>query len=78
MRIRGHICTLCGNWRDARFYGNDTLTVFAAQRVVDRLLDEESARLADLDPEGFIGKTISLRAQTSYSQEHFDIILLQT
>lgn len=60
--------------RDARAYENDTLMVLAAQSVVDRLLDEESAHLADLQE--FIGKTISLRAEPSYSQEHFDIILL--
>jgi ribonuclease G len=60
--------------RDARAYENATLMVLAAQAVVDRLLDEESAHLADL--EEFIGKTISLRAEPSYSQEHFDIILL--
>ena len=42
--------------------------------VLDRLLDEESSNLADL--EEFIGKTISFRAEPSYSQEHFDIILL--
>jgi ribonuclease G len=60
--------------RDARAYENDTLMVLAAQSVVDRLLDEESANLADL--EEFIGKTISFRAEPNYSQEHFDIILL--
>ncbi|MDX1734565.1 MAG: ribonuclease G [Halioglobus sp.] len=60
--------------RDARAYENDNLMVLAAQPVVDRLLDEESANLADL--EEFIGKTISFRAEPSYSQEHFDIILL--
>ena len=60
--------------RDARAYENDTLMVLAAQSVVDRLLDEESANLADL--EEFIGKTISFRAEPAYSQEHFDIILL--
>jgi ribonuclease G len=60
--------------RDARAYENDTLMVLAAQPVVDRLLDEESSNLADL--EEFIGKTISFRAEPSYSQEHFDIILL--
>jgi ribonuclease G len=60
--------------RDARAYDNDKLMVLAAQAVVDRLLDEESAHLADL--EEFIGKMISLRAEPSYSQEHFDIILL--
>ena len=60
--------------RDARAYDNDTLMVLAAQGVIDRLLDEESANLADL--EEFIGKTISLRVEPGYNQEHFDIILL--
>ncbi|MEM9256001.1 MAG: ribonuclease G [Pseudomonadota bacterium] len=60
--------------RDARAYDNDTLMVLAAQGVVDRLLDEESAHLADL--EELVGKTISFRAEPAYSQEHFDIILL--
>jgi ribonuclease G len=60
--------------RDARAYENDTLMVLAAQSVVDRLLDEESAHLADL--EEFVGKRISLRAEPGYSQELFDILLL--
>ena len=60
--------------RDARAYENDTLMVLAAQAVVDRLLDEESANVADL--EEFIGKTISFRVEPTYSQEHFDIVLL--
>jgi len=62
--------------REARAYENDTLMVLAARRVVDRLLDKESEHLADL--EKFIGKTICMRAETSYSQEHFDIIPFQT
>jgi ribonuclease G len=60
--------------RRARTYEKDTLMVLATQAVVDRLLGEESAHLADL--EEFIGKTIKLRAEPSYSQEHFDILLL--
>jgi ribonuclease G len=60
--------------RDARAYENDTLMVLAAQPVVDRLLDEESANVANL--EEFIKKTISFRVEPSYSQEHFDIVLL--
>ena len=60
--------------RDARAYENDNLLVLAAQGVVDRLLDEESANVADL--EEFIGKTISFRVEPGYSQEHFDIVLL--
>jgi ribonuclease G len=60
--------------RDARAYDNANLMVLAAQSVVDLLLDEESASVADV--EGFIGKTLSLRVEPGYSQEHFDIILL--
>jgi ribonuclease G len=60
--------------RDARAYENDTLMVLASQPVIDRLLDEESAHLADLGE--FIGKAISLRAEPGYTQQQFDIILL--
>lgn len=60
--------------RDARVYDNDALMVLASESVVDRLLDEESANLADL--EDSVGKTISLRAEPGYSQDYFDIILL--
>jgi ribonuclease G len=60
--------------RDARAYENDSLMVLAGQAVVDRLLDEESANVADL--EEFTGKTISFRVESAYSQEHFDIVLL--
>ncbi|CAA0110385.1 Ribonuclease G [Halioglobus japonicus] len=60
--------------RDARAYENDRLMVLGSQAVVDRLLDEESAHLADLAE--FIGKSISLRAEPGYNQEQFDIILL--
>jgi ribonuclease G len=60
--------------RDARACENDTLMVLAAQDVVDRLLDEESANVADLAE--FIGKAISFRVEPTYVQEHFDIVLL--
>lgn len=60
--------------RDARAYDNETLMVLATQGVIDRLLDEESANVADL--EEFIGKTISLRVEPDNNPEHFDIVLL--
>ena len=60
--------------REARAYENDKLLVLASQSVVDRLLDEESASVADL--EEFIGKTIQFQVETVYSQEQFDVILL--
>ena len=60
--------------REARSYDNETLLVLGAQSVVDRLLDEESGNLADL--EEFIGKTIRLQVETLYSQEQYDVVLL--
>jgi ribonuclease G len=60
--------------RDARACDNDALMVLAAQPVVDLLLDEESANVADV--EEFTGKTISFRVEPGYPQEHFDIIPL--
>lgn len=60
--------------REARAYENDSLLVLASQSVVDRLLDEESSSVADL--EEFIGKTIRFQVEIMYSQEQFDVILL--
>jgi ribonuclease G len=60
--------------RDARAYETGGLMVIAAQSVVDRLLDEESANVGDL--ESFIGRSISFRAEPDYAREQFDIVLL--
>jgi ribonuclease G len=60
--------------REARAYENDKLLVLASQSVVDRLLDEESASVADL--EEFIGKSIQFQVEAIYHQEQFDVILL--
>lgn len=60
--------------RDAKAYENDMLMVLATQSVVDRLLDEESVTVANL--EEFIGKRISFRAEPCSNPEHFDIVLL--
>ncbi len=59
--------------RDAKAYENDTIIVLCAQEVADRLLDEESATVADL--EEFSGKTINFRVEPMYSREQFDIVL---
>jgi ribonuclease G len=48
--------------------------VLANQKVVDRLLDEESGNVAEL--EGFIGRTIRFQVETMYSQEQYDVVLL--
>ncbi|MCB1648877.1 MAG: ribonuclease G [Pseudomonadales bacterium] len=59
--------------RVARVYENDVILVMASQGVVDRLLDEESSTLADL--EELIGKTIRFEVEPMYTQEQFDVVL---
>ncbi|MCB1758449.1 MAG: ribonuclease G [Gammaproteobacteria bacterium] len=60
--------------REARQFDVESLLVLASQEVIDRLLDEESANLAEL--EAFIGKSIRLQAEMLYTQEHYDIVLI--
>lgn len=60
--------------REERAYSAETYMVLASQPVVDRLLDEESAAVADL--EAFIGKTIRFQVEGHYSQEQYDIVLM--
>lgn len=60
--------------REARAYDNDKFLVLASQLVIDRLLDEESANVADL--EEFIGRAIEFQVESIYSQEQYDIILV--
>ncbi|MCW8890343.1 MAG: ribonuclease G [Sedimenticola sp.] len=60
--------------REARQFDVESLLVLASQEVVDRLQDEESATLAELG--SFIGKTIRLQAETLYTQEHYDVVLI--
>jgi ribonuclease G len=57
-----------------RAYDADSYLVMASQTVVDRLLDEESDNVADL--ETFIGKTIRFQVEPFYSQEQYDVVLL--
>lgn len=59
--------------REERAYNTDQYLVLAAQDVVDRLLDEESSNVADL--EDFIGKPIRFQVEPMYTQEQFDVIL---
>ncbi len=59
--------------RVARAYENDVLLVMASQVVVDRLLDEDSAFLADL--EELVGKTVKFEVEPMYTQEQFDVVL---
>jgi ribonuclease G len=60
--------------REARQFDVEELLVLASQEVVDRLLDEESHNLAEL--EEFIGKPIRLQAESLYTPEQYDVVLI--
>jgi ribonuclease G len=57
-----------------RAYEAKGYLVLASQNVIDRLLDEESDNVADL--ETFIGKSIKFQVELMYSQEQYDVVLL--
>ena len=58
--------------REARAFECEKFLVLGSQLVIDRLLDEDSANVADL--EEFVGRPIQFRVETMYSQEQYDII----
>ncbi len=59
--------------REARFYDEaQQLLVMANQDVVDRLLDEEAASLAEL--ESFINIPVKLQVEAHLSQESYDVV----
>ncbi|MDO3388359.1 ribonuclease G [Gilvimarinus sp. SDUM040013] len=60
--------------REARAYENDKFLVMAASNVVDRLLDEDAAYVADL--EAFIDRTIEFQVEPLFNQEQYDIVLV--
>jgi len=60
--------------REWRQFDVEQLLVLASQEVVDRLLDEESQNLAEL--EQFIDHPIKLQAEALYSQEQYDVVLI--
>lgn len=59
--------------REERAYGAGSYLVLAAATVIDRLLDEDSSSLADL--EAFMGKSIKLQVEANYAQDQYDIVL---
>jgi ribonuclease G len=60
--------------REARAYQAGAYTVLASQAVIDRLLDEESGNVADL--EIFIERPIRFQVETVYTQEQYDVVLM--
>ena len=60
--------------RSSRQFEASKLMVVASSRVVERILDEQSATVAEL--EELIGKSIRFQREDQYSQEQFDVVLL--
>lgn len=60
--------------REARQFSAREFRILAAPVVVDLFHEEEAQAIANL--QDFIGKPISFHAETSYTQEQFDIVLL--
>ena len=60
--------------REARQFDAKELLVLASQEVVDLLVDEESASLAEL--EDFIDIPIRFQAESMYTQEQYDVVIV--
>jgi len=60
--------------RAVRQFNAQQLLVMANPLVVNRILEEESTAVAEL--EEFISKSIRFQAEEHYSQEQFDVVLL--
>ena len=60
--------------REARQFNPREFRIVAAPQVIELFLDEESQHLAGLSD--FIGKPISLQAETALAQELYDIVLM--
>jgi len=60
--------------REARQFDAQTFLVLASQKVVDLMLDEESASVAEL--EEFIARPIKFQVEMQYSQELYDVVLM--
>jgi len=60
--------------RQSRQFVSKELLILAHRDVVDRLLDEESAALAELEPQ--VGRPIRLQAEALYGVDQYDVVLI--
>jgi ribonuclease G len=60
--------------RSSRQFEASKLMVVASSNVVEKILDEQSATVAEL--EELIGKSIGFRREDQYAQDQFDVVLL--
>lgn len=59
--------------REARQFDSQSFLVFASQKVVDYIFEEEASTVEQL--ETFINRTIKFRVEGFYGQEQYDIVL---
>ncbi len=60
--------------RQSRQFASRELLILAHQDVVDRLLDEESATLGELEAQ--VGRPIRLQVEALYGVDHYDVVLV--
>jgi ribonuclease G len=60
--------------RQSQQFASRELLILAHQDVVDRLLDEESATLGELEAQ--IGRPIRLQVEALYGVDHYDVVLV--
>ncbi|PHS69662.1 MAG: ribonuclease E/G [Methylophaga sp.] len=60
--------------REAKQYETRQFLVLATQDVIDRLNDEDSTNVAEL--EQFIGKPILFQSETQYGREQYNVVLM--
>jgi len=60
--------------RQSRQFASKELLILAHRDVIDRLLDEESAALAELEPQ--VGRPIRLQAEALYGVDQYDVVLI--
>jgi ribonuclease G len=60
--------------RSAHYYAWPGFLVLASKKVIQRLMEEESGMLADVESQ--LGKPIKLKEESSYDQEKYDILPL--
>jgi ribonuclease G len=59
--------------RQSRQFQSKELLILAHQNVIDRLLDDESAVLAELEHQ--VGRPIRLQVETLYGSDQYDVVL---
>jgi ribonuclease G len=60
--------------RQSRQFASKELLILAHRDVVERLLDEESGALAELEPQ--VGRPIRLQTEALYGVDQYDVVLI--